>query len=190
MPRGAVIVVTGPSASGKTTVAERLMAEMPNVARMITTTTRTPRPGEFDGRDYHFTTTELFDDQRVAGDFIEWAENYGNFYGSSRAVLEGLRDKYDAVIAVLDLKGALAYREVVPGCVTVFIAPSSVDELSGRFAKRPGSTPESTARRLADAESELAKAPLFDFTVVNADGGLDQAVLELKSIVQSAISRP
>lgn len=186
MKKGAVIIVSGPSASGKTTVAEKVISGMPGVARMITTTSRPPRPGEIGGRDYFFVSREEFEARRDAGDLIEWAENYGNYYGGSRAVIDGLRAKNDALLLIIDIKGVRFYRQALPGVVTVFIAPSSVEELRGRFEKRPGSTPETTARRLVEAEKEMAEAPSFDHVIVNRDGGLDEAVAELKKVVEEA----
>jgi len=186
MPQGRYIVVTGPSASGKTAVVSRILEQETSWARLVTTTTREPRPGEVDGRDYHFVTPETFRRLREQGDFLEWAENYGNFYGSSRTVLDEMRGRHPAVFGILDVKGALIIKELLPEAVTLFLK-STEDELRRRIAERPGTGPEELERRLAVMCHELGLCDRFDHAVVNADGRLDDTADSVISIVRSRI---
>ncbi len=183
MKRGLFVVVSGPSAAGKTTVVERLLAEVPSTVRLVTTTSRAPRPGEVNGRDYHFVTREEFIARRERGEFLEWAETYGNFYGSSRSEVDRLRASNRAVFAVVDIVGARAIKAAYPECLTVFLQPGSVEELRRRLAERPGSQAADVEKRVSRAAAEMANAADFDRVIMNRDGELDRAVEELERLV-------
>ncbi len=183
MKNGLFVVVSGPSGAGKTTVVERLLAEVPRTARLVTTTSRSPRPGEVDGRDYHFVTREEFVARRERGEFLEWAETYGNLYGSSRPEVDRLRSLNRAVFAVVDIRGARAIKAAYPDCVTVFLQPGSVEELRRRLLERPGKQVTDIETRVSRAADEMANAGDFDRVVMNRDGELDQAVEELKRLI-------
>lgn len=184
MNRGKFFVVTGASGAGKTTVVETLLKEMPGAARLVTTTTRAPRPGEADGREYHFLTREGFIASRERGEFLEWAETYGNLYGSSRVEVEKLRDRYAAVFAVVDLVGARAIKAAYPDCQTVFITPGPIADLRRRLAARPGTTPADLEKRVSAAAAETAQAGEFDRQVANLDGQLADAVAALRRLAE------
>ncbi|MFA6603746.1 MAG: guanylate kinase [Patescibacteria group bacterium] len=187
MSKKVYLVISGPSGSGKTTVAEALLKADASLTRLVTNTSRSPRPGEVDGRDYHFLSREEFIARRDQGEFFEWAETYGNFYGSSRRELEKLWRDHRVVLGILDIVGVRAVRAAIPECVTVYVTPGSLDELRGRLEARPGSTPEDVARRFGKAQEEMASAGReFDHRVVNADGKLDEAVAELRRIIDAS----
>jgi guanylate kinase len=187
MSKKVYLVISGPSGSGKTTVAEALLKDDASLTRLVTNTTRAPRPGEVNGRDYHFLSREEFISRRDQGDLFEWAETYGNFYGSSRRDLEKLWRKHPVVLGVLDIVGVRAAKAGIPECIAVYITPGSPEELKKRLEARPGSTPEDVARRFGKAQEEMASAGQeFDYRVVNADGKLDQAVAELRRIIAAS----
>lgn len=180
--KGVFLVITGPSGSGKTTVVERLLAALPSAARLVTTTTREPRPKERNGIDYHFVTREEFLAKRERGEFLEWAKVYEEFYGSSRIVLEELRGKYAAVFAVLDVQGAASAKREVPDAVAVFLK-APLAQLKDRLERRVGMSPEKVARRLEEYERELAAAETFDHIVDCSDGNLGQTCFLVTSIM-------
>jgi len=186
MSQKVYLVISGPSGSGKTTVAEALLKEDASLTRLVTNTTRPPRPGEVDGRDYHFLSREEFLARREMGDFFEWAETYGNFYGSSRRDLEKLFRSHRVVIGILDLVGLRAAKAAIPECETIYIVPGSLEELKRRLEARPGSTPEDVARRFGKAQEEMSSVGKeIDHKVVNADGALDQAVAGVRRIIDA-----
>jgi len=189
MSKGLYIVVTGASGAGKTTIVEAFLKETPEAARLVTNTSRTPRPGEVDGRDYNFLSREDFIARRERGEFLEWAETYGNLYGSSRIELEKLLAKRPVVFGVLDLVGARAVKKAYPECVTVFVTPDTVEELRRRLAKRPGTTPADLEKRVAAAAAEMAQAGDFDYRLVNLDGQVPEAVAALRGIIEKAGGR-
>ena len=187
MTKKVYLVISGPSGSGKTTAAEALLKDDASLARLVTNTTRPPRPGEVDGRDYHFLSREEFLARREMGDFFEWAETYGNFYGSSRRDLEKLFREHRVVLGILDLVGLRAAKAAIPECETVYIVPGSLPELKKRLEARPGSTPEDVAKRFGKAQEEMSSVRgEIDHKVVNADGKLDEAVAEMRRIIAAS----
>jgi guanylate kinase len=182
MANGLCFVITGPSGSGKTTVVEKLLERLPSAARLVTTTTRAPREGEQDGVDYHFLSREEFIDRRERGEFLEWAETYGNLYGSSKIELEKLRASRDVVFAIVDTKGATAYREFVPDAVLVMLV-APIEQLKARLLRRKQVSDAELARRMAEAEAEMAFAPRCHHTVECFDGKLCLAADKIASFI-------
>lgn len=185
---GLFLVVCAPSGTGKTTLLGRLLREFPNLAFSVSATTRPPRPGEVDGRDYHFLTTETFAVWRQAGKFAEWAEVHGNFYGTP---LEPVRRSLAAgrdVLFDVDVQGAAKLRQTLGPGAYVFVLPPSRQELARRLAGRGTDAPEVVARRLAAAGGELEQAPLFDYWVENLD--LETAYGELRAVYLAEGRRP
>ncbi len=183
---GMLLVVSGPAGSGKNTVCERLMAECPTVTRAVTTTTRPPRPGEADGRDYYFTTPEEFERGIEAGEFYEWARVHGRYYGTSRReILEKLSCGLD-VILIIDVQGARAWRAVAEsdGRISdalrcVFIRPESLDVVRGRMRLR-GDSDSEIERRIETAKRELEEEKYFDRTIVSGTRDEDfEALLKI-----------
>jgi len=148
----------------------------------VSATTRAPRPGESDGREYHFLTPDRFRRAVAAGRFLEWVEYGGNLYGTLRAEVDDRLVRGVDVILEIELEGARRVRELLPAAVAVFIAPPSMAELARRLKGRGTETDESIARRLVIAEREVAAAREFDVVVVNDDAG--RAAEEVAEVVR------
>lgn len=173
--KGAFLVITGPSGSGKTTVTGRLLSILPNAAKLLTTTTRAPRPGERDGIDYRFMTRDEFVRHLDRREFLEYAEVYGNYYGSLCSDLEGMRERFRTVIAVVDVQGTEFIKSVYPEAITIFLI-ADLDELRDRLEERGNMSQEEISMCLAIAKEEIAIASKFKCVVNNSDGRLDDAV--------------
>lgn len=171
---GLVFIIAGPAGSGKTTLCHRLVSEFPNLHRIVTVTTRAPREGEVDGRDYHFYSAERFEQARQAGEFLEWAQVHGRCYGTLRSEVDArLTAKQDALLSI-DVQGAESIRSLGrehghPLCdrvVTIFILPSSLEEMRERLRRRGSDDPEEIEKRLQTAAREITHAGYFDYQVV------------------------
>lgn len=185
---GQFIVIIGPTASGKTTLEAELLKRLPNSARIISTTTRAKRPGERDGVDYFFTSRADFEEGIRRDEFIEHAEVHGNLYGSSRTILESTLERYDVVLAVIDIQGARVFKRIVPNMRTVFIRPGSLAELERRLRAERKEAPDDEIRtRLATAERELAVAETFDRVIENVDGQFESTVRQALAYVQECL---
>jgi guanylate kinase len=160
-------VLSGPSGVGKSTVVARMRETCPLIWQSVSVTTRPPRPGETEGREYYFVSDSQFDALVEAGELLEWAQFAGNRYGTPRApVLERLAAGTPALLEI-DVAGARQVREVVPGALLIFLAPPSWDELVRRLSSRHTEPPEVIGRRLDAAKQELAAGSEFDITLVN-----------------------
>ena len=181
--RGRVLVLSGPSAVGKSTVVRRLRDQVPGLHFSVSATTRSPRPGEVDGVDYHFVTPEKFQELIDSGAMLEWADIHGGLHRSgtpAEPVIAAAAAGRPVLIEV-DLAGARAVKAALPEALTVFLAPPSWDELEQRLIGRGTETPEVIARRLATAEAELAAQGESDTVVVNNQ--LESACAELVSLL-------
>ncbi|HEY9679718.1 MAG TPA: guanylate kinase [Drouetiella sp.] len=191
VPRGNLIVVTGPSGVGKGTVVQRLLKEVPNLAKSVSVTTRAKRPGETEGVDYFFRSYEDFAEMLENQQFLEWAEYSGNFYGTpSHWVLEQLRIKKDSkggdsagtdVILEIEVDGAKQVFDRFPQAVLIFLSPPSFDELKTRLKLRATESPAKIVLRLHKARQEMRERGLFHYEVVNDN--IDEAVNNLAHIV-------
>lgn len=181
--RGRVVVLSGPSAVGKSTVVRRLREQIPNLHFSVSATTRAPRPGEVDGVDYHFVSPARFQELIDEGALLEWAEIHGGLHRSG-TLAEPVRAATEAGLPVLievDLAGARAVKKAMPGVIAVFLAPPSWEELEARLLARGTERPEAVRRRLDTARVELAAQSDFDKVVVN--GRLESACAELVSLL-------
>ena len=187
---GRVLVLSGPSAVGKSTVVRRLREQVPDLHFSVSATTRDPRPGEVSGVDYHFVSPEQFQQFIDAGHLLEWADIHGGLHRSG-TLAEPVREAAGSghpVLIEVDLAGARAVKQAIPEAVTVFLAPPSWEELRQRLTGRGTETPEVMARRLTTAEAELAAQGEFDVIVVNSQ--LDSACAELISLLVGNAPEP
>jgi guanylate kinase len=180
---GMLIVVSSPSGGGKSTLLARLFHALPDLRYSISYTTRPPRPGEVDGRDYHFVTEAEFARMRAAGELLESAQVHGNQYGTSRLEIESELAHGQDIVLDIDVQGAAAIRAIMPDSVRIFIMPPGFDVLSQRLRARGSDAPEVVERRLRNARAEVTRFREFQYVVVNDD--LETAVQELTSIVRA-----
>ncbi len=164
-----VIVISGPSGVGKSSVVRRLLALQPSAWLSVSATTRAPRAGEVDGVDYFFVDDDRFDAMIAGDELLEWAQFAGHRYGTPRSAVAEHRAQGRPVIMEVEVQGATQIRQALPEAQHVFLLPPSMDELRSRLAGRGTEDSEALARRLAVAEEELAAAHQFDHRVVNAD---------------------
>ena len=177
--QGTMLLISGPSGSGKSTICKRLLAD-PRVVFSVSATTRPMRPGEVDGRDYHFLSRERFRALVEAGEFLEWAEVYGNLYGTLRSEWRAAVDRGEVFLVEIDVQGAAQLRELgIPGRY-VFVAPPSFEVLHERLRGRGTESPEVLERRLRKARDEYEERVKYDHVVVNDD--LDRAVAEIRAL--------
>ncbi|MCR8671765.1 guanylate kinase, partial [Agrococcus sp. HG114] len=168
--RPRLIVLAGPTAVGKGTVAQYVREHFPQIRHSVSATTRAPRPGEIDGVHYAFVSDAEFDRMVEEGEFLEWATVHNlSRYGTPRASVQAALDEGSSVLLEIDLQGARQVRESFPDAVLLFLAPPSWEELVRRLVGRGTETAEERARRLETARVELASQPEFDATIVNAD---------------------
>jgi guanylate kinase len=178
-----LIVVSGPSGAGKGTVVQGLLRRDPSLWLSVSATTRAPRPGEVDGRDYRFVSVDEFRRMVAAGGFIEWFEVYGDLKGTPRGPVEERLARGEDVVLEIDTQGALAIRERYPDAVLVFIRPPSRDAQRRRMLERGADDAASVERRLSQAaDEEAVAARAFDHIVVNDE--VDRAVDELAAILE------
>jgi guanylate kinase len=165
--RGALFVVTGASGTGKTTLVREALDNVPGIAWSVSATTRTARVGEVDGRDYHFVSHEAFEQKLKAGELLEWAEVYGNYYGTLREPVEQALARGDSILLEIDVQGARQVRKAAPEAVLIFVLPPSVDALETRLRGRATDDDATIARRVAEAREQLQGVGEFDYVVVN-----------------------
>jgi guanylate kinase len=180
-----VLVITGPSGVGKGTLIQNLLQELPGLELSVSATTRKPRPGEVNGRDYWFMTPEEFEKRLQNGDFLEHAEYAGNRYGTLRSELKRVREQDGeeprGLVLEIEIQGARQVREALPEAVQVFIEPPSLEALRTRLVGRGADEPETIERRLEVAERELQAKDEFQYRIVN--DRLEDAVARLADLV-------
>ena len=182
--RGSIIVVSAPSGSGKTTLIKRLLAAIPGLQFSVSYTTRPPRHGEKDGRDYNFVNREEFERMIQAGEFVEWAEVVGHHYGTARKQLRAAEEAGEDILLDIDVQGHRQVRTKLPEAVSIFILPPSFQELERRLRRRRSDTPEVIERRLKNARREIGHWKEYDFLVVNDK--LRSATKALRAVVEAA----
>jgi len=186
--RGRLIVIAGPSGVGKGSLVKRLLALDPEgLALSVSVTTRSPRPNEVEGRDYTFLDADSFHALAETGGLLEWAEVFGDAYGTPAEAVERQRDAGRDVILEIDVQGAGQVRERVPDAVLVFLAPPSLQDLEARLRGRGTESDERMARRLEKATWEIAQAERFDHVIVNDD--LERAAREVAAIIEASRSQ-
>jgi guanylate kinase len=180
-----VFVITGPSGVGKGTLIRGLLERVPELELSVSATTRSPRPGERDGVEYHFLTPQEFDRRIEQGDFLEHAEYSGNRYGTLRSELEKRLSAGTPIVLEIEVQGARQVRRAMPEAVAVFIAPPSAEALRARLVGRGTDSPEQVEARMRTAQRELEAQPEFAHVVVN--DRLEDATAELERIVRARL---
>jgi guanylate kinase len=181
---GNLYVVAAPSGAGKTTLVRMLLKHDHAVQLSISFTTRAPRPGEQDGREYHFVAVDAFRAMISRDEFLEWAEVHGNFYGTSKKWISDQLTAGRDVLLEIDWQGAQQVRKIFPDAIGVFILPPSIEELTRRLVGRGTDAADVIERRLAAAEAEMRHVGEFDYVIINDQ--LDQALDDLRAVVRSA----
>jgi guanylate kinase len=185
--RGLLFVVTAPSGAGKSSLINAVLAEDARLRLSVSYTTRAPRPGEQNGREYHFVDEAAFLDMLERGEFLEAAEVHGNRYGTAQSVIrEILAGGFDLVLEI-DWQGAQQVRRIEPGCVGIFILPPSLGELERRLRARGQDSEAVIERRMTNAREELSHAPEFDYAIINND--FESAKRDLLAVVRAERAR-
>ena len=179
---GLLFVITAPSGAGKSSLIDALLKEDPRLRLSVSYTTRAPRPGEANGREYHFVDDKTFMAMLERGEFLESAEVHGYRYGTSQAVIREALTRGQDLVLEIDWQGAQQVRKLHPECIGVFILPPSVTELERRMRARGQDADAVIKRRLASAEEEMSHAPEFDYVIINKD--FDEARRDLQAIIR------
>ena len=181
METGKLIVITGPSGVGKGTLVGLLLARHPQLYLSISVTTRKPRTGETDGKDYYFVSKEQFETMISQNKLLEWAEYAGNYYGTPRSKVEEQINQGKSVLLEIEVIGARAIKQNFPDALRLFISPPSVAELERRLRGRKQDSAQAIARRLKQAQKEMAACTEFDIQIVNDD--LESALQQLEAAI-------
>lgn len=185
---GILFVVSGPSGVGKSTMCSRLREEFPSIEVSTSVTSRAPRHNEVDGVDYDFVDVPTFKEMIERDEFVEWAQVHGNYYGTTRRVVEAQLQAASDVLFDIDYQGADGIRAAYPRAVTVMLLPPSYEALEGRLRGRKTDAEDVIQRRLENARGEIEHVSDFDYVIVNED--LDRAYDQLRAIFVAARCRP
>jgi guanylate kinase len=180
---GVLFIVSSPSGGGKTSLVKTLLEAEPQLRLSVSYTTRPPRPGETDGRDYHFVTASVFERMLEAGEFLESAVIYGNCYGTSQKLIEREQAQGHDVVLEIDWQGAQQIRRVMRQVVSVFILPPSPEVLEARLRARGQDSEDVVARRLASAREEISHVSEYEYVIINDD--FNRAAQDLRSIIRA-----
>jgi len=181
---GNLFVISAPSGAGKTSLVQALLNINPQISLSVSYTTRAPRIGEHDGRDYHFISREQFLEMAKRGDFMESAEVYGNLYGTSQTWISLENAKGNDVLLEIDWQGAAQVRRLFPNCISIFILPPSMEALEQRLKGRGKDNSDVIAKRMAAARNDVAHVAEFDYVIINDN--LNVALRELNAVVLSS----
>jgi len=179
--KGILFVVSAPSGAGKTTLCKEIVDFFPGLRQSVSFTTRPARPGEIDGRDYHFIDKSRFETMIAAGAFAEWAEVHGNFYGTALQNLQNAREAGEDLLLDIDCQGGRQLKESFDQAVFIFILPPDLDELERRLRGRNTDSDEVISRRLENAREEIRQSSWYDYRVIN--DSIDEALAQLKDII-------
>ena len=184
---GSLFLVSAPSGAGKSSLVNALLKRELSIKLSISYTTRAPRPGEENGREYHFISLEDFINKKDKGEFLEWAQVHDNYYGTSKILIQEQLQVGIDVLLEIDWQGAQQVKKQFPKVASIFILPPSMQALEDRLNQRGQDKPEVIERRLSAAEGEMAHAPEFEYVIINQD--FDLALSELNAIVKATRCR-
>ncbi len=183
MNKGLLIVVSGPSGAGKGTICKQLLRVEPEVMLSVSATTRGPRVGEVEGKNYYFLSKDEFEDLIVKDEFLEYANVYGNYYGTPKKYVHEKNQQGKSVLLEIDIQGALQIKDKYPHGVFIFILPPSMKELKQRIITRGTETEAAIEQRFTSAYEEISYAKKYDYCVINDD--VDTAVEKVKAIIKA-----
>jgi guanylate kinase len=183
--KGALVVISGPSGSGKGTVVKRLREIMPEISLSVSATTRNPREGEVDGREYYFITRDDFEDMVAQGEILEFTSYCGNYYGTPKKEAERITGEGKDLILEIEVDGASQIKRLVPDSITIMLIPPTVSELEHRLRGRATETEQVIANRLARARDEIKLASTYDYVVVNENDGVDHCAEVIRDIIRA-----
>jgi guanylate kinase len=187
LTRGILFVVSSPSGGGKGTLIQRLMAQVPGVSYSVSYTTRTPRAGEVNGREYFFTDRPTFEQMIANNEFLEWAHVHGKLYGTAREQVARETTEGRDIVLEVDVQGAASVRKLIPDSVSIFILPPSYEILRQRLISRGTDSAEELEMRLRKAPDELKDYSAFDYVIVNDDA--ERAAAQMCSIIYAERAR-
>src|SRR5512133_1558283 len=185
-PSGLLMVVSAPSGAGKTSICREFLRVFPDVRFSVSCTTRPPRPGEVNGRDYEFISEAEFRERIARGEFIEWVENFGQLYGTSRKTMAAFLDQGFDLILDIEPRGAKAIRQHYPRAIFIFILPPSISELKSRLSRR-GESQKVMERRLKTSLDEIREALWYEYIIFNEK--LEEAVDQFRAVYIAERSR-
>ena len=184
-----MVVLSGPSGVGKDTVLARMQEKKAPYHFAVTATTRVKRPGEVDGLHYIFLTPTTFDQMVERGEFLEWAQVYGNRYGLPKSQVQEAMARGQDIIVKTDVQGAATLKRIVPTAIFIFLTLPSLDALEPRLRQRKTEGDVDLELRLRTARAEMGQLPMFDYVVVNRDGYLDETVANIEAILMAEKNR-
>ena len=185
---GLFVIISSPTGGGKDTVISELLKIIPNCTRLITTTSRAPRPTDTDGVSYHFISRQEFEDRIKQGYFLEYNNFADNYYGTPKAHLTDLLSTYNCVLSNLDVHGKKSMDKLGVPHVSIFLMPDNLEVLAKRARDRGGITEEMIAKRIAIAKEEIAQVPQYDYAVTNVDGKLQETVQTVADIIRQNLA--
>ncbi|MBR5496076.1 MAG: guanylate kinase [Oscillospiraceae bacterium] len=186
MSKGSLIVLSGPSGSGKGTILSKLLTEDKNTFLSVSATTRLPRPGEVDGANYHFMTKEQFESLIQSGGMLEYACYCDNYYGTPKKAVYDQIEKGNNVILEIEVQGAMQIKNACPEAILVFVLPPSIQVLENRLRGRGTEDEDTVLKRMETAKKEIKMATEYDFVIINDD--LDEAVDDLANVIKASKS--
>ncbi len=184
---GLLVIISSPSGGGKDTVINALAKLLPKATRLITTTSRPPRPGNVEGVDYYFVTVDEFKRRLEAGAFLEYNIYAGNYYGEEKAILDNCLANFDIVFTQIDVTGKHALDKIKFPHLAIFLAPENLEVLRKRIEKRGGVEPDQIEKRLEIAKKEIKESADYQYRIVNVEGKLDETIAKITEIIQNAL---
>lgn len=185
---GILVIISSPSGGGKDVVINTLLKRLPHSARLISTTTRAPRPGNKEGVDYFFISREDFEKRIADGDFLEYNVYANNYYGTPRSYLENMLPTNSIILSQIEVNGKHNLDKLGIQNLSIFMLPDTIDNLRKRIEKRGGITPEVMKERLKIAEHEIAASSDYDYRIVNVEGKLPETIAKIEKIIMTRVN--